>query len=191
MRVLEQKKSYNKRCYTLSDNSDFIKVYSKDANKIWEYKVHLNDIGSKIEYLKGNTLGLSIILVIFICMSIFSAVMYYVDPIEYQGGLGTAILFLILGILLMTIPTKDELYITGGKTNISFMRKAPNEKEVLDFVHEIIKRSAKTKKKFLINFDLTENHFNENLLWLLKAEIIDKTDAELIKTKYINHRREY
>ncbi len=191
MRVLEQKKSYYKRRYTLVDDSDYVNIYYKDANKILEYKVHLNDIGSNIEYLKGNTFGLSIVRGVFICMSIFSAMMYYMDPIEHQGGLGTAILFLILGVLLLAIPTKDELYVTGGKTTIIFMRKVPSEKEVLDFVHEIIRRSAETKKKFLINFDLTENHFNENLLWLLNAEIINETDAEIIKTKYISHRREY
>lgn len=82
-------------------------------------------------------------------------------------------------------PITNELRLVGGAEELVFLSDKPSEKEVREFVDEIIKRSKKVLlRKYGNDPDLPENLMISQLNWLLDIGVIDNDAFDILKANY-------
>jgi len=182
--IFEQKKRGNLRKYILY--SDKILVETDNTSKNQKYEVKLDKLGRNIFYqsdsmasAKGG-LYFSIACPIFIWIIYFSATL----PIGVPIIVTFACLITVLAILLRK--REDDIYLTGGQSNLVFFRAIPSEESVLDFIHKVINASkAYLRNKYgIIDTNIPEDVFLSRLNWLKEEEIISEKEFYELKDEY-------
>lgn len=83
-------------------------------------------------------------------------------------------------------PVTNELRLVGGSETLVFLSDKPSEKEVREFVNEIILRSKKVlHRKYGIDHDLPEQVMISQLNWLLNIGVIDNEAFDGMKANYL------
>jgi hypothetical protein len=83
-------------------------------------------------------------------------------------------------------PVINELRLTGDSETLVFLSDKPSERDVSEFVKEVIHRSKKVllRKYGTVDSDLPENLIIAQLNWLLIAEVISNEEFNSLKAKY-------
>ncbi len=91
-----------------------------------------------------------------------------------------------LSIFILTTPVKNEIRLVGGNESLSLLFDKPSEKEVRDFIDEIIRRSKRIllRKYGTIDPDLPEQVMISQLNWLFESEVITKDAFDKLKSEY-------
>ncbi len=185
MNSIRQKKGFESRAYTLDPESDLIEVEFNTIKEKFRYKIHLTDVGNEIEYQADNVLLAKIFWSFSIAITIFCTAYYFLGNPEDPGTyVVLSIIWGIISICGIFFSAKDDLMITNGNKLITLFRNKPNEEQALEFANFLIKKANEKKKELLINFDLSEDHFNANIHWLHSMRMIDKEEMEKLQADY-------
>ena len=185
MLEIKQKKGFETRSYKVEPESDYVEVDFKTIKEKFKYKIHLTEIGNQIQYEADNLfagkifLGISI-LITLICVGVY----FFGNPEKPQTYILNIVLWGIISIVAALVPHKDDIIVINGSKFIRLFRAKPNETEVMQFITSLIEIADSKKKEMAINFDLNEEQFTSNILWLLNTKLINKTEAEELKSEY-------
>ena len=187
MNEIKQRKGFEIRSYKIDSDSEFIEVYYKSIKEKVKYKISLIEVGNEIRYEAENTITNPhrIFSLFFGVSAIISIYCYFfvprANPIVF---IFLAILMSILCFISLIQPVKDDIVIVNGIKPIRLFRSKPNEEKVIEFVNKLINIANQKKKELAINFELNEEHFNENIQWLLSMKLIDNKELEELKSEY-------
>jgi hypothetical protein len=182
---IDQKKGLETRKFRINDETDNLEVEINSLKHKLKYNIKCINIGNEIEYEAENTIIGKFFLVVMLLITVFSLGVYFFGNAKNPGSyIFSAILWGCLSLFSLLKSNKDDVLITNGSNVVRLFRDKPNEKEVMEFVNQLILMSNEKKKEFYINFDLDENDFVGNINWLLNMKIIDKIKSEDLKTEY-------
>lgn len=175
---LIQKKRLNLRKYTLLE--DRLLIEFKDHNALRKFSVTLEDVGTNIEYHKESKRQY-IVGAAFLGALIFANFIFFLlGKLESAPFWIMAFMLSIMICLTLLKQSKDDIFLTGGKSNLIFYRTKPSEEKVLEFIDHIIS----TRKAYFIStytvFDknTTEDDFYYRLNWLKHIKIISEEEHE-------------
>lgn len=138
-----QKQGFSRNEFILTDETLSVKQFTISENKAWN--VRLEDIGHNITVEKDTSYTKHIL---YISLGLFSVLFVIGNAADHSEHIDTWIWILVsmVYVWFVTIvylsPVNNKLLLGSGPGAIEFMSDKPSEKEVLDFVHEIIKRSS-------------------------------------------------
>lgn len=185
MNRIEQKRGFETRIYSIDSDNEFVEVEYNSIKEKFKYKIHLLDVGNQIEYEADNVIFGKIFLIFSSLITLSCLGIYFLGNPEKPGTyVVMAIIWGGISIIGYLKPHKDDILINNGNKLIRLFRKKPNEEKVLEFANYLIKISNKKKKEFLIDFELSEEQFMTNILWLSNTKLIDKNELEQLKSEY-------
>lgn len=185
MYELKQKKGLQIRSYKIDQNSGFVEVKFNSTKDKLKYRIKLTDIGNEIQYEADNVIAGKIFFVISSLITLVCLGFYFFGNSEQPGGILVSALFWgFISIIGLLVPNKDDLVIVNGNKEIRLFRTKPNEEKVVEFANHLINIANNKKKEMLINFDLSEEHFMDNIQWMLAVDLINKTELEELKSQY-------
>ncbi|HEY9221706.1 MAG TPA: hypothetical protein VIO43_09050 [Lutibacter sp.] len=185
MNRIEQKRGFETRTYSIDSDNEFVEVEFNTIKDKFKYKIHLIDVGNQIEYEADNVIFGKIFLLISSLITLICLGIYFFGNPEKPGTyVVMAIIWGAVSIIGYIKPHKDDILINNGNKLIRLFRNKPNEEKVLEFANYLIKVSNKKKKEFLIDFELSEEQFMANILWLSNTKLIDKNELEQLKSEY-------
>lgn len=163
-KLLEQKQGANLRKYILKEDRILVETRSLRNNE--KYEVMLDSIGLDKLYKAESTIIGKIFF--FVCLAIPIAMTIALlagSQIETGTLVVNYVLWFGLAIAGYFRKSKDDIYLTGGPRALVFYRIIPNEKEVLDFIDEVIAASKKyLKEKYAkVNVDIPQELFFSRL----------------------------
>lgn len=183
MREIKQRKGLETRKYSIRD--EFVEVEYNTLREKLKYKIQLTEIGNEIEYEADNTILGKIMFAITALITSTCLILYLISYSEDPGTFAlNAMIWGILSTFFILKPNKDDIIITNGNKVIRLFRNKPNEKEVLDFANNLIEISNTKKKEMLINFELSQDQFLENIDWLLHIKMIDQQEYENLRVEF-------
>lgn len=183
MRELVQKKVLNYRKFKIL--SDRLQIENKENGKLSRFSVPLDEIGYEKTYQADKNIFAKLVWYLFIAIPFFVIALYFLidnpETLDIKTVIITSGGFWIVGILGYLHPMQDDVILEGYK-NIFFYRDAPNEETVNDFIEELIKASKDyQREKYLdLEEDISEEVFIHRLKFLLKNNIISKSEYEVI-----------
>lgn len=193
MKVLKliQKQGFTRYDFLLMDDTLSVKQYTITGNKEWVvnldhlgFKTILEKEASLIRKLVSLFLGLCSFIIIITNVADHSNHMniwFWIALSTINIWLATAMYF---------TPVTNELRLVGGLEELVFLSDKPSEKEVREFVNEIIRRSKKVLlKKYRIDPDLPENIMISQLSWLFEFGIIDNEEFNNLKANYYSYKK--
>ncbi|MDQ6812715.1 MAG: hypothetical protein M3040_03085 [Bacteroidota bacterium] len=180
--VLEQKRGFNYRKYTLFE--DKVVVEMKSISKIDKYEIRIDKLGFEIRYQADNTLPGKIFFVV--CL-IIPALLIVSELLFHNIGLKTlfvnSVCWFSIALFSILRQYQDDIYLAGGEKTLVFYRKIPSEQKVLAFI-ELVNLTTKEhiKNKYL-TFDpaTSDEEYWARLNWLKETEMI--TDQEFEEYK--------
>ena len=182
MNQIRQKRGFEKRNYTIDENSEFLEVDYSSLKEKLKYKVDLLEIGNDIEYEADNLIVGKISMIIFMLLSLGSISLYFFDDSENPGLLiSSSIIWGALFLIGFLVPNKDDILITKGERTIRLFRDKPDEEQAMKFANTLIQLANNKKRTLLVNFELQEEQFAHNIQWLRHMKII--SDAEMVDLK--------
>ena len=185
MREFRQRKGLNSRKYTLTKNS--VLVEYKNIHKITRYEVRFDKIGLETFYHAENVIVGKIFTWFCLLLLIFMLTLHFgFGMIEQRVVLINSVIFGGMAIFSFLKQNKDDIFLTGGQTNIVFYRNKPNEEAVLHFIEEI-KSEVKQylmEKYTRIDDTISEQEYFARLNWLLEKDIISQKVFEQYKSQY-------
>ena len=185
MNELKQKKGLQTRSYKIDRNSEFVEVKLNTTKDKLKYRIKLIDIGNEIQYEADNVIAGKIFFVITSFITLFCLGYYFFgNPTQPGGILVSAVFWGFISIMGLLVPNKDDIVIVNGNKEIRFFRTKPSEEKVIEFANCLINIANNKKKEMLINFDLSEEHFMDNIQWLLAINLINKTELDELKSEY-------
>jgi heme/copper-type cytochrome/quinol oxidase subunit 4 len=185
--ILKQNKGFRRREYELTGNN--LKIRHKEDGQTKEWSVKLEDIGHNVLYESRTREKGYIISFFLVAFLIFLTVALFMSD-DFEGNLPVVIsAYIILGFIIalqFLVPLKKELYITGGRTTLTFFQDSPSVKEVNTFAGELIERSKKSliDKFGRIDPDLPESTMMNQLNWLKNNDLISAHEYEHLKQEY-------
>jgi hypothetical protein len=181
----EQKKRISRRKFVLYE--DKIAVEIKTPQTTSRYEVDIRDTGDKLHYHAENTKGGKTILVcIFLIPIVMTILMLAGDSINSGQVLAVWFCCFVIAFLAYIKEHADDVYLTGGQTNLSFFRDIPSEQKVLEFI-ELIKSTKKENlKKEYVAFDndTDEDEYYNRLRWLKEQRILTEEEYENAKIDF-------
>jgi hypothetical protein len=145
----------------------------------------LTDIGNEIQYEADNVIGGKIFFVITCLITLFCLGFYLFGNPEHPGGiLANVVGWGVISFIGVLIPNKDDIVIVNGNKEIRLFRTKPSEEKVLEFANHLINIANNKKKEVLINFDLNEEHFLDNIQYLFAIDLINRKELEELKYEY-------
>ena len=185
MNEIKQKKGLEKRHYKIDADSECIEVHYKSLKENLKYKIPFVEVGNEIIYEADNLFLGKIFLLITCSLTILSIGAYFMIDIEKPEILiVNALLFGTLSFLNILKTSKDDILIVNGSRVIRLFRDKPNEENVLEFANNAIKIANNKKKELLINYELSEDRFQENIQWLLSTNLIHRSESEELISQY-------
>lgn len=183
--VLEQKQGANLRKHTLK--ADRVLVETKSLKKNEKYEVFLDNIGIDKVYKADSTILGKIFFFFCLVMPIAMTIALLAgEKIDNGTLIVNYVLWFGLAIVGYFKKSQDDIYLTGGPRSLVFYRTIPNEKEVLDFIDEVIAASKKyVKEKYAkVNVDIPQEMFFGRLNLLKEKEIITESEYQEIKKEW-------
>lgn len=185
MYELKQRKGFQTRFYKIDRNSEFVEVEYNSMKDKLKYRIKLSDIGNEIQYEADNVIAGKIFFVITSLITLFCLGFYFLGNPEQPGGILVSVVFWgFISIMGFLVPNKDDIVIVNGNKEIRLFKTKPSEEKVMEFANNLINIANDKKKEMLINFDLSEEHFMDNIQWLLAINLINKTELEELKSEY-------
>ncbi len=184
-KILEQKQGANLRKYMLKE--DKIIVETRSLRKNEKYEIMLDNIGLDKVYKSDSTILGKIFF--FFCLAVPIA-MTIALLAGSQINTGTLVFNYVLWFGFAIVgyfkKSQDDIYLTGGARALVFFRTIPNEKEVSDFIDDIIAASKKyVKEKYAkVNIDIPQEMFFGRLNLLKEKDIITESEYQEIKKEY-------
>ncbi|WP_207496771.1 hypothetical protein [Aridibaculum aurantiacum] len=182
---LDQKIRLSRRKFVLYEDKVAVEIKTpKDTSR---YEVDIRDTGEKLHYHAENTKGGYIILaVIFLVPVVVTIVSFTSNSINGGQVLGAWFCSLVIAFLAYIKEHVDDVYLTGGKTNLYFFRNIPSEQEVLHFIELVMTAKREMLKKEYLAFDkyTDEEEYHERLVWLRDNNLITKEDFENAKIDF-------
>ena len=185
MYELKQKKGLQTRSYKIDRNLEFVEVEYNSMKDKLKYRVKLNDIGNEIQYEADNVIAGKIFFVITTLITLFCLGFYFFGNPEQPGGILVSALFWgFISIIGLLVPNKDDIVIVNGNKEIRLFRTKPSEEKVIEFANHLINIANDKKKEMFINFDLSEEHFLDNIQYLFAIDLINRKELEELKSEY-------
>ena len=185
MYEINQRKGLRSRSYKIDRNFDFVEVEYNSMKDKLKYKIKLTDIGNDIQYEADNVIAGKIFFVITSLITLFCLGFYFFGNPEQPGGILVSALFWgVISIMGLLVPNKDDIVIVNGNKEVRLFRTKPSEEKVLEFANHLIKIANNKMREMFINFDLSEEHFMDNIQWLLAINLINNKELEELKTEY-------
>ncbi len=185
MNEIKQRKGFETRSYKIDTDSEFVEVEYNSIREKLKYKIHLTEVGNEIQYEADNVIIGKIFVGITIIITLTCLGVYFLGNPENPGTyIANTIIWGVISIFLFLKPHKDDILIANGNKLIRLFRTKPNEEQVIEFANDLIKEANKKKKEMLINYELGEEQFMENIQWLLSTRLIDKSEFEELKSEY-------
>jgi hypothetical protein len=140
---LIQKQGFTRKEFILTDNTLSVKQFTISEKKEWI--VRLEDIGHKTvvekdtSYMKQG---------IYISLGLFSILFVIGNAADHSSHMKTwawillSMIYAWFAAVVYLSPLNNKLLLGSGPDAIEFLSDRPSEKEVQDFVNEIIKRSS-------------------------------------------------
>jgi hypothetical protein len=184
---LNQKQGFNHYEYILTDKFLSVKQSSLLVNK--SYVVALENLGHKrIKKKDSGIMKISVSLFLLLSSFFFITINAYDHSKHMSTWLWMAIgiLYGWLSTLMLLSPQDNELRLTNGNEDLVLLTDKPSEKEVNEFVDEIIKRSRDVilKKYGTVDADLPEKLMISHLNWLLQIGVIDNDEFNKKRAQY-------
>jgi len=187
---LIQKQGFTCNEFILLDDTLSVRQVTFTEKKEWVLK--LDKIGFEIVTKKEASL---IIKLVAIYLGLCSVIMVIANAVDHSNHMSTwcwialSTINFWLATMMFFTPVTNELCLVGGSEKLVFLSDKPSEKEVREFVDEIIQRSKKVLlRKYDIDRDLPENLMISQLNWLLDMGIIDNEAFDVLKAKYYSHK---
>lgn len=166
---------------------DRILVESTTWRKVEKFEVRLENLGFEIQYRADNIFYWKVALRGLVMATVIS----FIGLLDAFGGnpvqwLSATALGFVLTIWVYFRPYQDDLFITGGQSNLVFFRNAPSEAVVLDFIEKIKYnyRGILKEKYTAFTRDTQEHDYYARLSWLLENGIIDKSEHSEYKVTF-------
>jgi len=193
MNVLKliQKQGFARYEFLLMDDTLSVKQYTITENKEWivklehlGYKTVLETEASLIRKLVAVFLGLCSLIIVFANVADHS------NHMNAWFWIALSLSNFWLSVAMYFTPTTNELRLVGGLEKLVFLSDNPSEKEVREFVEEIIMRSKKILvRKYSTDPDLPENLMISQLNWLLDIGAIDNEELNVLKANYYSYKQ--
>jgi hypothetical protein len=92
----------------------------------------------------------------------------------------------LISIFILTTPVKNEIRLVGGIETLNLLFDKPSEREVREFIDEVIRRSKRVmlRKYGTVDRDLPEKVMFSQLAWLMDMEVITKEVFDQLKSEY-------
>ena len=185
MEEINQRKGFQTRSYKINRNSEVVEVEYKSMKDKLKYKIKLTDIGNEIQYEADNVIGGKIFFVITSLITLFCLGFYFFGNPEQPGGiLVSAVFWGFISIIGLLVPNKDDIVIVNGNEEVRLFRTKPSEEKVLEFANHLIKIANNKRKAILIDFDLSEELFLDNIQYLFAIDLINRKELEELKSEY-------
>ena len=175
-------------CYEFLLMDDTIAVRQVTITEHKEWVVKLDQLGYEIVIEKEASL-LRDLVAIF--LGLCSMLIVIVNAADHSNHVNIWLCMALcmsnfwLATAMYFTPTTNELHLVGGAEKLVFLSDKPSEKEVREFVDEIIKRSKKVLlRKYGSDPDLPENVMISQLNWLLDSGVIDNEAFDVLKANY-------
>jgi hypothetical protein len=186
---LFQKQGFTRYEYILMADTIFVKQFTIKGYKDWV--VNVETLGYKTIIEKDTSfmrIGFSF------SSGLFSFFFVAVNAYDHSNNMKTwlwiaiGMLYALIAIALYLYPTKNQLLLVNGTNNLEFLSDKPSEKDVHEFVDEIIRRSKEVllRKYGNIDPDLPENLIISQLKWLLDRGVIDYEEFNIRRANYYN-----
>jgi len=183
---LIQKQGFTCNEFLLLDDTLSVKQATITENKEWvvkldqlRYETVIEKEASLIRNLVAVFLGLCSVLIVIANAADHSNHMstwFWIALCTINFWLATAMFF---------TPVTNELQLVGGSEKLVFLSDKPSEKEVREFVDEIIQRSKNVLlRKYGTDPDLPEQLMISQLNWLLDIGVIDNETFDVLKANY-------
>jgi len=175
----EQKKRLSRRKYILYE--DRIALEIKTPQTTSKYEIDILDLGDKLDYHAENTKGGFIILGCLFLIPVVLTILMLVEHTFNAGQVSGAWFCCFCLVFLAYIKEHvDDVYLTGGKKNISFFRNIPSEQEVIAFIDLIKQTKKECLKKEYLAFDSNtdEEEYYQRLKWLKDQKFLNDEEYE-------------
>jgi len=191
MEVFEQKRGLNSRKHILYSDKIFVEI--KTLRKNQKYELKLDKIGHNIHYQSDSTILGKIFFCICIAIPVILWIIHFALPEQLDRGTVSAntVIWWLLALINILMQHQDDLYIVGGQNSLVFYRTIPNEKQVLNFINQVILTSkAYIKNKYsVVDVNIPEEIFLSRLNWLKEEEIISDIEFSQLKDDYSTKKR--
>lgn len=187
---LIQKQGFTRNEFYLTDETISVKQFTIAEQKEWV--TGLDYIGHK-KVIEKDTSFTRIWLSLFMGLSAFFWV--GINTYDHSHHMATwiwmafTIICLWFAVTIYITPVNNKLCLVSGKRELILLTDKPSEKEVQEFVEEIIQRSKKVLlRKYCPDPDLPEDLTISNLKWLQAIEVIDDVAFNELMASYNLHR---
>ena len=184
--TLIQKQGFIRNEFILMDETLSVKQFTITEHK--ELVINLEHIGHKTMIEKDTSFMRK---ALFLSMGLFSLLLVVVNAADHSMHLATwkwilwSSITAWFAIIVYLIPTKNKLCLVNGTEELALLTDKPSEKEVREFVDEIIKRSKKVLvRKYSPEPDLPESTMLSQLNRLLGSRVIDQEEFNVLKANY-------
>ena len=185
MNELKQRKGLQSRSYKIDPNLDFVEVQFNSTRDKLKYRIKLTDIGNEIQYEADNVIAGKVFFIITSLITLFCLGYYFFGNHTEPGGiLVNVVIWGVISIIGLFVPNKDDIVIVNGHKEIRLFRTKPSEEKVLEFANHLINIANDKKKEMFINFDLSEEHFLDNVQYLFAIDLINRKELEELKSEY-------
>lgn len=191
MKEFYQRKVLDYRKFRLHPNR--IEVETKEGGKLNRYEIPIEEIGFKKSYQADSNIFAKLIWYFFIVAPFFIITMYFIinnpETLDIKSTVIASGGFWIVAILGLLHPMQDDVILEGYR-NISFYRNKPDEKEVTEFIDEVVKTAKKYQLDRYIdmNEDITKEDLLNRLKYLKEKDIITQEEFEIIFETYTEKR---
>jgi hypothetical protein len=184
-KTFEQKRGSNLRKHTLK--TDRILVETTSLRKNEKFEIMLDSLGSDISYKADSTIIGKVFF--FICLAIpiaMTVALLAGSEIDRGTLIVNYVIWFGLAIFNFLKQSQDDVFLVGGQKYLVFYRAIPNEKEVLEYINEIIVASkAYIREKYAkVDPDIPHDMFFARLLWLKEKGIINESEYREMKNEY-------
>ena len=185
MHEINQRKGLQTRSYKINRNSEVVEVEYNSMKDKLKYKIKLTDIGNDIQYEADNVIAGKIFFVITSLITLFCLGFYFFGNPEQPGGiLVNVVIWGVISIIGLLVPNKDDIVIVNGNKEVRLFRTKQSEEKVLEFANNLINIANNKRKAILIDFDLSEEHFLDNIQYLFAIDLINRKELEELKSEY-------
>jgi hypothetical protein len=180
-----QKKRLSRRKFVLYE--DRIALEIKTSQTTSKYEIDIRDLGDELHYHAENKTGGFIILACLFLIPVVMTILMFVRQTFNSGQVGGAWFCCLAIVFLAYIKEhEDDVYLTGGKKNISFFRNLPSEQTVLEFIEQIKRTKKECLKKDYLAYDgdTDEEEYYQRLKWLKEQRFLNGEEYEQAKIDF-------
>lgn len=152
---LVQKQGFTRYEFVLTDNTLSVKQFTISENKQWTER--LEDLGHNLVIEKDTSYmkpGISVSLGLFSFLFVIANVADHSKHLKTWVWILLSMIYAWFATIVYLSPRYNKLILGCGPDAIEFLSDQPSEREVNDFVNEIINRSSIVlQRKYGVNID--------------------------------------